>query len=749
MAKLALLIGVSEYDEAGLNPLPAAVNDVDAIQRVLTNLDRGDFVEADITVLKNPQRQEMEDAIYGLFTKRQKEDLLLFYFSGHGFRDESGKLYLSTRGTRKDNGRLVKPSVVAASFLHEQMNESKSQRQVVILDCCFSGAFAQGMTVKDDGTVNLQEQLGGKGRAILTSSTSTQYSFEQQGTDLSIYTRYLVDGIETGAADQDRDGWISVGELHKYAGSKVQEVVPNMTPKFYPVEEGYSIQLAKSGITSLKRKSEALKSELDFGEVKLGAITKESSYLHNFLEPYQSFIEELISRIKEDKLISHAANNPSNKESEIEKHILDVIRCSSNADFVCILRNNEHNSWVLKSSSHFNENIEPNNCIEILKSNILTKVSAKSIFNVEYHGVYQLYEERRGISKAFALVPLNSRLETEFMVVCGLPQDSYLLGDVYGRILSTFYQSSKKYSYQPTLVENSILDALKRDYGFVSFSLYEKRFNSFCQRLKKMIVYFEPILELESLSISGWEALARDPETLTAPSDLFQAAELWGDRFMIELDQHFLRVGTEIYREARTKINQNRSSDILPLSVNVYPASLMRRAYFETVSQIIKKEHLIPAKKLVLEISEKSELLKEQDVNHLEPSWLSFKKRLETYVREFKIKFAIDDFGVGYASVSRLAGLHPPYVKIDREILHHDSRDIIIQFVHELVGVNNLNPPDIILEGLDEKAPISFHKLKEIGVSYVQGHIVSKAKPEIYRLSKEEYDRLKSLFNNT
>jgi uncharacterized caspase-like protein len=112
------------------------------------------------------------------------------------------------------------------------MNESRSQRQVIILDCCFSGAIAQGLTVKDDGTVNLQEQLGGKGRAILTSSTSTQYSFEQAGSDLSIYTRYLVEGMEKGAADRDGDGWISIDELHEYASDKVKEAAPAMTPSF-------------------------------------------------------------------------------------------------------------------------------------------------------------------------------------------------------------------------------------------------------------------------------------------------------------------------------------------------------------------------------------------------------------------------------------------------------------------------------------------------------------------------------------
>ena len=245
MAKAALLIGVSEY-QPGLNPLPAAVQDVEAVRRVLVNPEMGGFADNDVTVLKNPQPQDIRNAIYDLFANRQKDDLLLFYFSGHGIKDDRGNLYFATRDTRKDNGKLVTPLAVAARTLHENINDSRSQRQVIILDCCFSGAIAQGMTVKDDGTVNVEEQLGGKGRAILTSSTSTQYSFEQEGSELSIYTRYLVEGVNTGVADKDGDGWISIDELHEYAKCKVQETSPAMTPEFYPVKEGHKILLAKS-----------------------------------------------------------------------------------------------------------------------------------------------------------------------------------------------------------------------------------------------------------------------------------------------------------------------------------------------------------------------------------------------------------------------------------------------------------------------------------------------------------------------
>ncbi len=278
MAKLALLIGVSEY-ESGLTPLPGAVRDAEAMWRVLIHPEIGGFAEADVTLLKNPLRQEMEEAIDRLFRDRKKEDLLLLYFSGHGIRDEKGKFYLASRATRKENGRLIKPSAVAATMLHESFGESGSKRQVVILDCCFSGAIAYGMMVKDDGHVQLKEQLGGKGRAILTSSTSTEYSFGSDGTisensELSIYTRYLVEGIEKGAADADNDGWISVDELHEYAAVRVKEAKPDMTPQIYPVEEGYKILLAKSpkGDPKLKYRKEASQ-YVDQGRIRPAGIT--------------------------------------------------------------------------------------------------------------------------------------------------------------------------------------------------------------------------------------------------------------------------------------------------------------------------------------------------------------------------------------------------------------------------------------------------------------------------------------------
>jgi formylglycine-generating enzyme required for sulfatase activity len=101
------------------------------------------------------------------------------------------------------------------------------------------------MTARSLGD-EISAQLGGEGRAVLTASTAEQFALEREGS--GIYTRYLVEGIETGAADADSNGVITIAELHEYAKRKVKEAAPAMTPEIYAVREGYSIQLAKASI---------------------------------------------------------------------------------------------------------------------------------------------------------------------------------------------------------------------------------------------------------------------------------------------------------------------------------------------------------------------------------------------------------------------------------------------------------------------------------------------------------------------
>jgi uncharacterized caspase-like protein len=267
MSKVALLIGVSEYQSSEFQDLAAAERDVAAMRDVLVQPGIGGFAEVDVTVLLNPEPQGMREALERLFAGRKADDLVVLYFSGHGVVDDFGTFHLTT--ARTDKG-LLNSTAIPAGFVHGLMEGRGSKRQVVILDCCFSGAFAKDMKAKGEA-VNLQPQLGGKGRAVLTSSSATEYSFEQKESELSVYTQYVVEGLRTGIADEDEDGWISVDELHGFAQGKVQEVAPAMQPKIYAVEEGYKIRLAQApvGDPRLEYRKEVEK----LAEQKQGATT--------------------------------------------------------------------------------------------------------------------------------------------------------------------------------------------------------------------------------------------------------------------------------------------------------------------------------------------------------------------------------------------------------------------------------------------------------------------------------------------
>ena len=237
--KFALLIGVSQYGE-GLPPLSATPQDVAALKRVLKNPTMAEFDQ--VETLVNPDLVTMQQAIQKLYRQRAKDDLVLLYFSGHGITDDNNHLYFATRLTSKDG---FEATAVPARFVQQQSMQCYARRQILILDCCYSGAFKDGWQAKAAG-LDLRQELGGEGRVVLTSSTATQTSFQQESAELSLYTQYLVEGIETGAADGDRDGKIFVRELHDYVKGKVQEAKPNMKPDILLDREGFDILLSKA-----------------------------------------------------------------------------------------------------------------------------------------------------------------------------------------------------------------------------------------------------------------------------------------------------------------------------------------------------------------------------------------------------------------------------------------------------------------------------------------------------------------------
>jgi formylglycine-generating enzyme required for sulfatase activity len=284
--KIALLIGVSEYG-AGIPPLLSALNDVEAMERVLQNPNLGNF--AQVEPLLNPDTVAMRIAIQKLFRNASKEDLLLFFFSGHGITNDDNHLYLATRNTAKDD---FEATAVDANFIQTQSKNCYSKHQVLILDACYSGAFASGWHTKSIG-VDIKKQLGAEGRAVLTSSGATQTSFAQEGATLSLYTQYLVEGIETGAADTDNDGNIHVQELHAYAKSRVQAVKPNMTPDIILDKEGYNILLAYAPKNPEAEVAEQLRLQLKTFQFETAQINNNRTGINRITKSAEYFAQDL------------------------------------------------------------------------------------------------------------------------------------------------------------------------------------------------------------------------------------------------------------------------------------------------------------------------------------------------------------------------------------------------------------------------------------------------------------------------
>jgi branched-chain amino acid transport system substrate-binding protein len=249
--RFALLVGVSQYG-VGFEPLPGSEKDLEQMAQVLGNPDLGGFA---VERLLNPEPQRLREKIEEFFRNRSRDDVLLFYFSGHGALDDTGsRLYLSTCKTRKESQQLVQASAVEATLLREHLAKSNSQQKVVILDCCFSGAVANLLYNHkgESNAINL-EPLKARGSVILASCEAYELSHqarESTAEDLapSLYTRYLVEGIRTGAARTEDNEWIVARNLHEYAQHCFHtEQSASMQPRIVTLDrEGYEIPVAKA-----------------------------------------------------------------------------------------------------------------------------------------------------------------------------------------------------------------------------------------------------------------------------------------------------------------------------------------------------------------------------------------------------------------------------------------------------------------------------------------------------------------------
>jgi WD40 repeat protein len=225
----ALIVANDEYKDPKLGRLRAPVQDAKALERVLRDPEIGDF-EVDL-VLNQPEHELRKRVNRFLLDDRRPDDTLLLHFSCHGLKDDSGQLFFAASDTEVDH---LDDSALESGWLRKRIDSSRSQKIVLLLDCCFSGAFSTGMTPKAGDAAHALEPLGGKGTVVLTASSSLEFAFE--GDHLSgeptpsVFTSELVRGLETGEADRDCDRWISITELYDYVYDRILESGAKQTP---------------------------------------------------------------------------------------------------------------------------------------------------------------------------------------------------------------------------------------------------------------------------------------------------------------------------------------------------------------------------------------------------------------------------------------------------------------------------------------------------------------------------------------
>lgn len=289
----ALLIGMDFFQDDRLSRLLAPKEDVLSLREALLEPKIGAFDTAE--VFFNSDLVPIQTALHNLFDNRSPDDLLLLYYTGHGLIDKSGELYLSLH-----NSNAKTPSIgsLEADFVRKWMKESHAEAQIVVLDCCHSGAFMAGAKRAVDQLAVTQHTFdtGGKGQYILSACTATEFAFEAgelrhgdpDARPRSIFTECFVKGLKTGDA-APQNAAITIDALYHYTRAQVLERKMPMDPQRWISGGSGELVLAKNQNIRIPV-PEALREELIEGSKlgRLGAIEALSKMMADEKNLYQA-----------------------------------------------------------------------------------------------------------------------------------------------------------------------------------------------------------------------------------------------------------------------------------------------------------------------------------------------------------------------------------------------------------------------------------------------------------------------------
>ncbi len=229
----ALIIAISNYRDPKLYQLPFCENDGEEVATFLA--DNGYEIAGKL--MGNVEPGKMREAIITFFEDRsiKADDMLVFYFSGHGIPDGHGDIFLSSSTIN-----LKQPLPLHGySFdeLTNNMHRSISRSIVTILDCCYSGAARLTKTnddaVADEVTEAMlhtyeTKAIQNEGKYLMASSLAYQESVIPTKLGHSLFSYYLLEGLKGGiengvSKSVDEEGNVTPVSLGSYLYEKVTE----------------------------------------------------------------------------------------------------------------------------------------------------------------------------------------------------------------------------------------------------------------------------------------------------------------------------------------------------------------------------------------------------------------------------------------------------------------------------------------------------------------------------------------------
>jgi EAL domain-containing protein (putative c-di-GMP-specific phosphodiesterase class I) len=219
---------------------------------------------------------------------------------------------------------------------------------------------------------------------------------------------------------------------------------------------------------------------------------------------------------------------------------------------------------------------------------------------------------------------------------------------------------------------------------------------------------YEPIVEVETRTVFGYEALARGPEgsELHSPRALFAMAT--EQDLLFQLDCLCRQSGL---RGARDLPGGTK------LFLNVRPTTIHDPAFrAESISKTLEACGLRPSD-VVFEISEQESI-----------GNFAIFREVRDYYRRLGFQIALDDTGAGHASLEAVMELSPDFIKVDRAFVHGIDQDPARQeLLRALRSVAERIGARIIGEGLDTLEELS--TLGGLGIPFGQGWLFGKPTP--------------------